>query len=90
MTTKVTTRAGNIVTRGLMTAPAEAYLTKYHPKFVQWVDLEPESTVKVTVIGPVSLPGSQGVMATYRRDTNFSGSLSEAVKVIDWTNNNHW
>lgn len=59
-----------------MTVWAQTYV----PNMVRWV--EPQETTLVTVFEPLTLANGQGVLATYRRDTNFAGNLTEALKVM--------
>ena len=57
-----------------------SYIETYHPKMTRWV--EPDETVTVTEITQRT---DEGVTATYRRDTTFSGNLSEAIKVLEFS-----
>ena len=48
---------------------------------------EPVENIKITVLyqtNQVHNDNRLSHLTTYRRDTNFSGNLSEAIKLFDW------
>ncbi len=66
----------------LVAQSTTAYIVKYHPGQV-W--LEPEyETIEVAEVSHHFDTQTQ-THAIYRRDTNFAGSLSEAVRVIEFS-----
>lgn len=70
-------------THGATHATVESFAITYTPKAVRWVE-PPPAVTHVTVWEPLTLANGGGTLATYRRDTNFAGNLSEAVKVIEF------
>ena len=73
---------------GQSEAAVAAFAQTYVPAHCRWVDA-PE-TVRVSMLAPVTLAGGHGMLASYRRDTNFAGSLSEAIRVIEFASNTRW
>ena len=67
-----------------LAAEATAYSMKYHPS-VKAKMIEPDEEITIAVVEhrTVEADGRPHHLV-YRRDTNFSGNLSEALKLFEW------